>query len=122
MLQLDYTFPDTPEEQDQFNRLEILLHLNMSLCKFHMEELDECLSHCHRVLSLEKNHPKALFRRAQVHLKRDLFDKAQEDLNTILKTDPHCKEARDLLKELKSKVSNYKQKTQTICKSMITSE
>ena len=94
----------------------------MSLCKFHMEELDECLSHCHQVLRIEKNHPKALFRRAQVNFKRDLYEKAQEDLYTILQTDPNCKEARNLLKELKSKVSDYKQKKQAMCKSMILSE
>ncbi|CAG9315881.1 unnamed protein product [Blepharisma stoltei] len=122
LLQLDYTFPENPSEEDKFKELELTLHLNMSLAKFHMDELDETLTHAGQALRVQPNHPKALFRRAQVFFKRDLIDDCRKEVQKILEQNSSNVEAQELLRELDKKVARYKNKEKQIFKAMVSSE
>jgi tetratricopeptide (TPR) repeat protein len=75
MLQLDYSFPDTEKEKADFYSMKTILHNNMGLVKYHLEEYDEALNHLDQVLKIDKVNQKAMVRKAQIFLTRDLFDK-----------------------------------------------
>ncbi|GAB66395.1 hypothetical protein PCYB_091810, partial [Plasmodium cynomolgi strain B] len=49
LIQLDYSFPDSEQEQCEQSRLEINLHLNLAITKFHMSNYHECISECSTV-------------------------------------------------------------------------
>lgn len=43
LLQFDYTFADTPEEQKRQDLLTEQVYVNMSLTKYHQKSMDESL-------------------------------------------------------------------------------
>ncbi len=49
LLQFDYTFPDTEEENKRFDTLKEACHINMALAKYFQKDGDECLIHCDQV-------------------------------------------------------------------------
>lgn len=122
LLQLDYTFPDTKKEEEKFKELELTLHLNMALAKFNMDELDETLTHAGQALRVQANHPKALFRRAQVYFKRDLLEDCRKELQKIIEINSNNTEAQELLRELDKKEAKYRSKEKQIFKAMVSSE
>ena len=98
--------------------MEVVLHSNMALMKFHLEEWDEVLSHASQVLKHDPGNVKALFRRAQVFFKRDLLDKTRETLQEILESQPRNKEALVLMKELNEKTGKYQSRSKQVFKAM----
>lgn len=119
MLQLDYTFPDTPEEEKEFKDLEIVLHLNMSISKYYLDELDECLNHIGQVLKHQPSNIKALYRKALVYFKRDLLQESKELASSILKEAPKNAEATELLLDIEKKLESYKNKQKKVFEVMI---
>ena len=109
LLQLDYTFPDNPEEEKGFHDLEISLHLNMAIAKYYMEEWDECLNHVAQVLKHQPTNAKALYRKALVMFKRDLLQESKDILIKILQDSPKNQEVIELLQEIEKKWGNYKE-------------
>lgn len=49
LLQFDYTFPDTPEEQQRMDSVKLPCHLNLAACKLHQQEYDEVYIQCRLV-------------------------------------------------------------------------
>ena len=118
ILQLDYTFPDTKQEEEEFKQTELSLHLNMCIAKYHLEEYDEALTHSAQALRIHPNHPKALFRKAQVMFARDLYDEAETILGSLDESSSQLKEVIQLKKKLAKKRDNYKDKQKVIYKAM----
>jgi tetratricopeptide (TPR) repeat protein len=119
LLQLDYTFPDVPEQEKEFRDLEISLHLNMSISKYYLEEYDECLNHASQVLKHQPSNPKALYRKALVLFKRDLLVESKEIVLKILTDNPKNQETRELLNDIDKKQENYKARQKQVYKAMI---
>ena len=119
LLQLDYTFPDTPKQENDFKDLEISLHLNMSIAKYYLEEFDECLNHVAQVLKHNPDNPKALYRKAQVFLKKDQLKESREIIVKILADNPKNIEARELLAEVDKTIEVYKIRQKQVYKAMI---
>ena len=122
MLQLDYTFPDTKEEEEKFQQLTVTCHLNMSLAKIHLEELDEALTHLYQVQRHDKNNIKAMLRRTQILLTRDKLDEAEAELKKVLAQNFDSPDFRRLTEELKKKKNDYARRMKDVCKVMINSE
>lgn len=119
MLQLDYTFPDTPEEQKQFDELTLSLALNMAAAKWFLQEYDEVLNMAHQALKLNPQHPKAIYRIAQVHIARDQFDEASADIKRLIELQPQSVEVRDLSAKLKEAKQAYKLKKRQVAAAML---
>ena len=119
LLQLDYTFPDTPEQEAEFKDLEVSLHLNMCISKYYLEEYEECLNHAAQVLKHNPSNPKALYRKALVFHKKDKILESREITMKILSENPKNLEARELLAEIDKKADLYKTRQKQVFKAMI---
>lgn len=119
MLQLDYTFPDTPAEQKQFDELSLSLALNMAAAKWFLEEFDEVLNMAHQALRQSPDHPKALYRTAQVHIARDKFDEASAVLKRLVQIQPQSAEVRELGAKLKEAKQIYKLRKRQVAEAML---
>lgn len=78
LLQFDYTFPDTPEEDKRLNDLKEISHCNMALSKYFLKDFNECLIHCGQALKLNPKNLKALYRKACIYFERDLFEETKQ--------------------------------------------
>jgi FK506-binding protein 4/5 len=56
---------------------------------------------CNKVLVLEQNNIKALFRRAVAYMETQEFEEAKEDLNRVQELEPENAAAREKQRELK---------------------
>lgn len=119
LLQLDYTFPDTEEQEKTFKTLEQSLHLNMAIAKYYLEEYDEVLNHCAQVLKQVPNHPKALYRKALVLYKKDNIDGSKEIVGKILQENPKNLEVKELLAEIEKKEEIYRVRQKQVYKAML---
>mmetsp|Transcript_6776 Transcript_6776/g.12523 ORF Transcript_6776/g.12523 Transcript_6776/m.12523 type:complete len:280 (+) Transcript_6776:58-897(+) len=61
----------------------IPLLLNCAQCKLKLGELSECNSYCSRVLALDPQNIKALYRRCQALMEQNDLSRAQEDLDAF---------------------------------------
>eukprot|EP00327_Prymnesium_parvum_P028452 CAMPEP_0195583068 /NCGR_PEP_ID=MMETSP0814-20130614/23437_1 /TAXON_ID=97485 /ORGANISM="Prymnesium parvum, Strain Texoma1" /LENGTH=302 /DNA_ID=CAMNT_0040720805 /DNA_START=209 /DNA_END=1117 /DNA_ORIENTATION=+ len=82
--------------------LRTVLHLNVAAAGLKMSEWALAQSACEYVLSVEPNHPKALYRLAKAHEGAQDFAKSLVIVHRLLKVDPSNNEARRLLVNLKS--------------------
>jgi CHASE3 domain sensor protein len=49
LLQFEYTFADTDEEQKRVDKLTEQCNTNMALVKFNLKKYKECIHHCSMV-------------------------------------------------------------------------
>jgi len=78
LLQFDYTFTDTEEEDKRLNILKESCHTNLALVKYLQKDYDESLTQCFQALKLNPKNIKAMFRQAAIHCDRDLFEDTQK--------------------------------------------
>lgn len=62
------------------NEVLIPSNLNMSMIDLKIKDYDSAIRHCNKVLFIEKNHVKALYRRCTAYIYKGNFTKADEDL------------------------------------------
>ncbi|CRG96169.1 peptidyl-prolyl cis-trans isomerase, putative [Plasmodium gallinaceum] len=115
LIQLDYSFPDLEQEKCEQKKLEINLHLNMALTKFHMSKYYECISECSTVLNFDQNNIKAYYRKGQAYMKLDLYNEAKQEFLKVLEIDPSNNNAKRSLLDLKEKILIYNKKNKLVC-------
>lgn len=78
LLQFDYTFTDTDEEEKRLNILKEACHANLALVKYHLKDFDESLTQIFQALKLNPKNIKVLYRKAVINFERDLFEETQK--------------------------------------------
>lgn len=119
LLQFDYTFADTPEEEKWLEDVKLRCLINLAACKVQQEDWDEVLTQCRLALEINPRSVKAYYRTGQAHLARDNFDMAREALINAYEIEPHNKEVLGALQNLKKKVADYKEKTRDVAEAMV---
>lgn len=122
IIQLDYCFPETEEEQKQYNTLEINLHLNLALTKFHMTKYHECINECNTVLNIDNKNAKAYYRKGQAYMQLDLYKEAKEEFLKASEYNPNDSNVKNALITLKNKIETYNKKKKLVCSKMFLSE
>jgi len=74
--------------------------------------------HCEKVLKIDENNCKALYRIAVAFTKRGEYDKAEESLRKALKLEPNNSEMRALSEEIKKERKDYKESQKVMGKKM----
>ncbi|EZG55286.1 TPR repeat protein [Gregarina niphandrodes] len=78
IIQLEYTFPDTPSEEARYNEIKLACHLNMAAAKFNQDDYTECFVQCGNALRVDPVCAKARFRQGQCHVAWCEYTKAQK--------------------------------------------
>ncbi|CRH01733.1 chaperone binding protein, putative [Plasmodium relictum] len=99
-------------KNDKIKELEIALYLNLSLCYSNVEKYNEAYDNIMKVLNIDKNNAKGMFRLCQIEYNRCNFDIAKEKIQEFLKIYPDNIDAKKLLKNIiiKQNEDNKKQK------------
>lgn len=119
LLQFDYTFAETPEEEASLEAVKLPCLLNLAACKFQQEEWDDVLTQCRLALEINPRSVKAFYRTGLAHLARDHFDLAKESLLSAYELEPANPEVLAALRQLKQKMATYKSKTKFVFTSMV---
>ncbi|OEH80400.1 tetratricopeptide repeat-containing protein [Cyclospora cayetanensis] len=107
LLQFDYTFPSTAEEETMYQQSKLPCHLNLAACKLQQREFDEVYIQCRLALQMDPKNCKALYRRGMAYMMQDHLEEAQESFMGVLKSEPSNPHAIAALKELQTKKLNY---------------
>ena len=86
------------------------LVLNMAAAFILDKKWDEALKECTKVLEIQENNVKALFRRGQCYLGKRDYDLALEDFNTAKNLEPNDKGILGEIAKVKKAKLEYAQK------------
>lgn len=100
----DYVSEEGPfgdEEMKLANALRVQCWLNGAACNLKLNNFKEAINLCSKVLDVEFNNVKALFRRAQAFIESADLDLAELDIKKALELDPENREVKMVQKRLK---------------------
>eukprot|EP01068_Selenidium_serpulae_P003368 Selendium_serpulae@DN3017_c0_g1_i1.p1 len=117
LLQFDYAFPDTAEEEARLKEVKLPCHLNLAACKLKMQDLDEVLTQCRLAIEMDPNSAKAFYRRGIAYLERDNFAEAETALRRALECQPD-RQIRQSLALLDKKKKQYSIRNQRVAAAM----
>ena len=86
------------------------IFLNISLYKINQKDFKNAKIHCNKILEIEKQNVKALFRRSTCDFHLNNLGSAKEDLKTLFLVDPQNKDAKILLQKIDQKLLQEKNK------------
>lgn len=107
-VEYDSTFNE--EEKKQAKALKITCNLNNAACKLKLKDYKQAEKLCTKVLELDGNNVKALYRRAQAYIQLADLDLAERDIKKALEIDPDNREVKMEYRLLKEKVREYNKK------------
>merc|ERR1711962_1285427 len=85
---------------------EIVSYSNRALCYLKLNQAEKALADCNSALKINKNHVKALFRRAQANKMLRNYKDSLADLATVLKTEPSNNAAKKEMEECKAEFAD----------------
>ncbi|KAH9625145.1 hypothetical protein KSS87_022406 [Heliosperma pusillum] len=95
----DVTFSD--DEQKQVKALRVQCWLNGAACNLKLDNIQQVIKLCSKVLDIEVNNVKALYRRAQAFMVNADLYLAELDIKKALEVDPENREVKLIYKTLK---------------------
>ncbi|CAK7348102.1 unnamed protein product [Dovyalis caffra] len=107
---IEYDSSFTDEEKQQSKVLKISCKLNNAACKLKLKDYKEAEKLCTKVLELDSQNVKALYRRAQAYMHLVDLDLAEIDIKKALEIDPDNRDVKLEYKILKDKVREYNKK------------
>lgn len=88
-------------EQKPVNALRVTCWLNGAACSLKLNDFQEAIMFCSKVLDIEFHNVKALYRRAQAYMETADLDLAEWDIKKALEVDPHNRDVKSIQKTLK---------------------
>eukprot|EP00250_Pteridium_aquilinum_P013605 c21449_g1_i1 orf=550-2310(-) len=107
-IEYDSSFSD--EEKKQAKVLKISCYLNSAACKLKVKDYKEAAKLCTKVLELESQNVKALYRRAQAYIETADLDLAELDIKKALEIDPSNRDVKLEYRTLKQRQIEYNKK------------
>ncbi|KAL6054443.1 Peptidyl-prolyl cis-trans isomerase fkbp4 [Balamuthia mandrillaris] len=107
-VESDYSFSE--EEKQQSKPLKVACYLNMAACDLKLQDWQNCVKNCKKVLELEPCNVKALYRRGQALCYLLEWIDSERDLNRALELDPSNKDVQRQLAVLKRKMAEQDKK------------
>lgn len=116
-VNVEYDFK-TDEDKAKSKEYKIPILLNMAQVNSKQQNYADAISNCEKVLDIDKNNIKALYRRGQAWMSLADFEKANADLLSAKELDPQNKEIATTLAALKKKVKEQEEKDRKLYASM----
>lgn len=107
-IEYDSSFGE--EEKKKAKALKVACNLNNAACKLKLKEYNEAEKLCTKVLELESQNVKALYRRAQAYIHLADLDLAEFDIKKALEIDPDNRDIKLEYKTLKEKMKEFNKK------------
>ncbi|XP_024521648.1 70 kDa peptidyl-prolyl isomerase [Selaginella moellendorffii] len=107
---IDYDSNFSDDEKKQAKALKVSCNLNNAASKLKLNEFKDAIKCCSKVLELESQNVKALYRRAQAYTRTADLDLAEFDIKKALEIDPQNRDLRMEYKSLKQKQVEYNKK------------
>ncbi|CAA3007345.1 peptidyl-prolyl cis-trans isomerase FKBP62-like [Olea europaea subsp. europaea] len=108
LIEYDSSFGE--DEKQQAKLLKVTCNLNNAACKLKLKDYKEAVKLCTKVLEIESQNVKALYRRAQAYIHLVDLDLAELDIKKALEIDPDNRDVKLEYKVLKEKVKEYNRK------------
>lgn len=89
------------DDQKLVKSLRVSCWLNGAACSLKLNDYQEAIKLCSKVLDVEFSNVKALYRRAQAYMKTCDLQLAELDIKKALEVDPQSREVKSILKTLK---------------------
>ncbi|KAL2652977.1 hypothetical protein R1flu_021105 [Riccia fluitans] len=101
LIEYDSGFDD--EQKKRAKVLKVTCNLNNAACKLKLKDFKEAIKLATKVLEVETQNVKALYRRAQAYIETVDLDLAEYDIKKALEIDPNNRDIRQEYKVLKQK-------------------
>lgn len=85
---IDHESSFSDEEKGQAKALEVICNLNNAACKLKLKEYKEAKNLCNKVLEIDVNNVKALYRRAHANIFLVELESAELDVKKVLELNP----------------------------------
>ncbi|XP_065196314.1 inactive peptidyl-prolyl cis-trans isomerase FKBP6-like [Sycon ciliatum] len=106
------------QEEHIWKQALLKLYLNISLCCIKQTKSVRALMYCRKILDMEPNNVKALYRLGQAHNQLGEFDKARSYLVQASKVAPSNRDIVTELRRLDDHVKQYKNAERETCRRM----
>jgi len=108
----------SPEETKKVNEIKVSCNNNLAAVLLKDGKFERTIQCCNKVLEIEGNNVKAIFRRGKAYLGKENLDKAEEDLKKALELDPSDKAIPKELATLKAKSKKQEEKAKKFYSNM----
>ena len=98
------------EEKKQSKPLKVTCNLNNAACKLKLKDYNQAEKLCTKVLELESQNVKDLYRRAQAYIQTADLELAEIDIKKALEIDPNNRDVKLEYRALKEKQKEYNKK------------
>ncbi|CAJ1050663.1 peptidyl-prolyl cis-trans isomerase FKBP5 [Xyrichtys novacula] len=95
------------EQQKRIQDFVLTSHLNLALCYLRIKEFSQVVENCNKVIELDENNEKALYRRGEARLLRNEFSLAMADFQQVLQVNPSNRAARAQISICQSKIKEH---------------
>ncbi|KAL6646215.1 hypothetical protein ACP70R_017823 [Stipagrostis hirtigluma subsp. patula] len=107
---IEYDSSFSEEEKKQSKQLKISCNLNNAACKLKLKDYKQAEKLCTKVLELDSQNVKALYRRVQAYIQLADLELAEADVKKALEIDPDNRDVKLEYKTLKEKIKEYNKK------------
>jgi len=107
---VDYDTSFSEDEKKLSKQLKITCNLNNAACKLKLKDFKQAEKLCTKVLELDSQNVKALFRRAQAYTQLADLELAEVDIKKALEVDPDNRDVKLTYKTLKEKIKEINKK------------
>ncbi|XP_041671054.1 peptidyl-prolyl cis-trans isomerase FKBP5 [Cheilinus undulatus] len=95
------------EQQKRIQDFLLTSHLNLALCFLRVKEFSQVVENCNKVIELDENNEKALYRRGEARLLRNEFSLAMADFQQVLQVNASNRAARAQISICQCKIKEH---------------
>eukprot|EP01052_Picozoa_sp_SAG31_P037450 SAG31_NODE_4838_length_2913_cov_2.769367_3_plen_168_part_00 len=100
----------TAEQQQQVNDLLVQGNNNLSMCFLKQERYEKAVDRATKVLEIESDNARALYRRGTARMNLNDYDRARADLETAEKLEPEDKQIKSSIAKMNKRLKQHEQK------------
>ncbi|XP_066519466.1 peptidyl-prolyl cis-trans isomerase FKBP5 [Hoplias malabaricus] len=106
------------EQQQDIQALLLVAHLNLALCYLRLREYSQTVENCNKVMELDSENEKALYRRGEARLLKNEFSLALVDFRQVLHVNPSNRAARSQIAVCQRKIREHHERDKKIYANM----
>ncbi|KAG5274634.1 hypothetical protein AALO_G00138450 [Alosa alosa] len=106
------------QQQQAIQDLLLVAHLNLALCYLRLQEYSHVIDNCNKVIEMDADNEKALYRRGEARLQRNEFSLAVKDFRHVLQVNPSNRAANSQITVCQRKMREHHEQDKKIYANM----